>query len=227
VCGRYVTPDEAALERFWTLDRRNWNPFRGSFNVAPTSVVPIVRRAEDGAYELAAARWGLVPHWWSKAKLPSATFNARSEEVASKPMWRQSYLHRRCLMPALGWYEWQEREPEPGAAKRRAPKQPYYIYSDATPVVAFAGLMAVWRASKDDEWLVSCALLTRPTAPVLAHIHDRMPVVLPPETFAAWLSAAASVEELDKLVRGAREDFSARPVSASATVPEASVEPPN
>jgi putative SOS response-associated peptidase YedK len=219
-----VTPDEAALERFWTLDRRHWNPLAGGFNVAPTSIVPIIERAADGGYDLAAARWGLVPHWWNREKLPSATFNARSEEVASKPMWRDSYRHRRCLMPALGWYEWQAREPQPGSTPRRAPKQPFYVRSDATPVVAFAGLTAVWRAAEGDSWLVSCALLTRPAAPVLGHIHDRMPVVLPPAGFAAWLAPDTSIAELDELLRTAREDFTAQPVSPDAAVPDARVE---
>jgi putative SOS response-associated peptidase YedK len=213
MCGRYVTPDEAALERFWTLDRRHWNPFRPSFNVAPTTVVPVVRRAKDGAYELSAARWGLIPHWWTKATLPPLTFNARSEDAATKPMWRDGYQNKRCLMPALGWYEWRQGEVVPGAGKRRPVKQPYYIYCDQSPVIAFAGLMAHWRAL-DGQWVTSCALLSKDAAPAIAYIHDRMPVVLPPESFAAWLSPEQSVEELDRLVTGAREDFTGHPVSA-------------
>ena len=212
MCGRYVTPNEAALERFWTLDRRHWNPFRQSFNVAPTTVVPVVRRADDGAYELSAARWGLIPHWWTKATLPSLTFNARSEEAAVKPMWRDSYRHTRCLMPALGWYEWNERQALSGAGKSRPAKQPYYIHCDQSPVIAFAGLMANWRAP-DGQWVVSCALLSKAAAPAIAHIHDRMPVVLAPESFAAWLAPEQSVEEVGRLLASAREDFTGHPVS--------------
>jgi putative SOS response-associated peptidase YedK len=212
MCGRYVTPDEAALERFWTLDRRNWNPFRQSFNVAPTSIVPVVRRADDGACTLSAARWGLVPHWWTKATPPALTFNARCEDAAAKPMWRQSYRHTRCLMPALGWYEWNERQALPRAGRGRPAKQPYYIHCDQSPVIAFAGLMARWRAP-DGEWVVSCALLSRAAASAIAHIHDRMPVVLPPESFAGWLAPDISVEEIGRLVASAREDFTGHPVS--------------
>src|SRR5450631_4205517 len=110
MCGRYVSPDEAAIERFWEINRRsNTDPFRRRFNVAPTTTVPIIRRAEDGAHELCEARWGLIPHWWKQEKPPALTFNARSEEAAVKPTWRNSYRHLRCLMPALGWYEWNER----------------------------------------------------------------------------------------------------------------------
>jgi putative SOS response-associated peptidase YedK len=223
MCGRYVTPDEAALERFWTLDRRHWNPLASSVNVAPTDVVPIIRRARDGACELVAARWGLVPHWWNRAKLPSSTFNARSEEVADKPMWRASYRHARCLMPAFGWYEWQALEPVPG--RRRSAKQPYYICSETSPVVAFAGLMALWH-TPDGERLLSCAVLTTKAAPALVHIHERMPVVLAPHSFAAWLAADTDGEQLATIVEAAQQDFNARPVSASATIANSRAEIP-
>lgn len=212
MCGRYVTPDEAALERFWALDRRHWNPFRQSYNVAPTTVVPVIRRAEDGADELCGARWGLIPHWWTRETAPSFTFNARSEEAASKPMWREGYRHKRCLMPAQGWYEWRELEALPAASKGRAAKQPYFIHCDTDPVIAFAGLMANWRAP-DGQWIVSCALLSTAAAPAIAHIHDRMPVVLAPESLAAWLDPNQSVEDVGRIVARAREDFTAHPVS--------------
>jgi putative SOS response-associated peptidase YedK len=213
MCGRYVTPDEAALERFWNLDRRNWNPLQQRFNVAPSTTVPIVRRAEDGAYELARARWGLVPHWWTKEALPTLTFNARSEEAAVKPMWRHAYRHERCLMPALGWYEWREQErADRGAGRRRARKQPYFIYCQSSPVIAFAGLMAHWQAP-DGQALVSCALLSRAAAPSIAGIHDRMPVVLPPASFEPWLAPELNAEDVGNLIAGARDDFVGYPVS--------------
>lgn len=215
MCGRYVTPDEAALERFWTLDRRHWNPLAPSANVAPSDAVPIIRRARDGASELVAARWGLVPHWWNQATLPSRTFNARSEEVASKPMWRASYRHARCLMPAFGWYEWQALQPVPG--RRRGAKQPYYIESETSRVIAFAGLMALWH-TPDGERLLSCAVLTTRAAPALVHIHERMPVVLAPHSFAAWLASDTDGEQLATIVEAAQRDFNARPVSPGATI---------
>ncbi len=205
MCGRYVTPDEAALERYWTIDRRSGNPLRERFNVAPSSTVPILFRTEDGALELSPARWGLIPAWWKQAKLPGATINARSEEVAAKPMWRQSYRRTRCLMPARGWYEWRARtKAESGG--RRPTKQPYFILSTASPVIAFAGLMARWQAP-DGEAVLSCALLTRPAAAAIADIHDRMPVVLSPEDYEAWLAADQRPEVLTRLIARAREDF--------------------
>jgi putative SOS response-associated peptidase YedK len=211
MCGRYVTPDEAALERFWNLDRRTWNPLRARFNVAPTTAVPIIRRADDGAHELCAARWGLVPHWWSKAKPPTLTFNARSEDAAVKPMWRHAYRHERCLMPARGWYEWRQRT-SAGNGGPPTGKQPYFIHCEASPVIAFAGLMAHWRGP-DGQVVVSCALLSRAAAPSIAEIHDRMPVVLPPDAFEPWLAPELSAEDVGSLVAGARSDFLGYPVS--------------
>lgn len=78
------------------------------FNVAPTTTVPILRMSgRSREVELAAARWGFVPHWWKEAKPPKTSFNARLEEAASKPMWRDALRRSRCLIPAEGWYEWQ------------------------------------------------------------------------------------------------------------------------
>ena len=127
MCGRYVATDEASIERFWQIDRRNWHGWlTPRFNVAPSTEVPILLKAEDGAYELTGARWGLIPAWWKQDKVPALTFNARSEEAATKPTWRQSLRAKRCLMPTLGWYEWNEHEPVMSASGRKV-NQPYYI----------------------------------------------------------------------------------------------------
>jgi putative SOS response-associated peptidase YedK len=111
MCGRYVSPDEAAIEREWRVGRRNSNPFPRRFNVSPTATVPIQRMSgRSREVELAAARWGFVPLWWKEARPPRTSFNARLEAAASKPMWRDAFRRARCLVPAEGWYEWQERE---------------------------------------------------------------------------------------------------------------------
>lgn len=106
MCGRYVSPETAAIERAWHIGRSNSNPFRRRYNVLPTTLIPILRRAHDtDLLELTEARWGLIPHWWTKAKPPTSTINARSEEAAGKPLWRFPYRNARCLIPAVGWYE--------------------------------------------------------------------------------------------------------------------------
>jgi putative SOS response-associated peptidase YedK len=212
MCGRYVPPDEAAMERFWRIDSRNWRSWiKEHFNVAPTTQVPIIIRAQDGTTELISARWGLIPSWWKKDTPPSLTFNARSEEAAQKPTWRQSLRTMRCLMPARGWYEWYENEPVRSESGRKV-NQPYFLYCPNAEVIAFAGLWSVWERP-GAEPVVSCALLSKEAAPSIAAIHHRMPVVLRPEKCETWLNPATSAQEVENLIAGAREGFEGYAVS--------------
>lgn len=189
MCGRFVSPDEAAIERQWHIGRHNNDPFRRSFNVQPTSIVPVLRLdRETGELALATARWGLIPHWWKDAKPPNFTFNARLEEAASKPMWRDALCRARCLIPAEGWYEWQERV-EAVATSARRYKQPFFIHRRDGRLLCFAGVLARWSSVDTGEPVVSCTILTTAVAGALAAIHDRMPVVLPDPAHAAWLDS--------------------------------------
>ena len=188
MCGRYVSPDQAAIERVWHLGRHNSNPFIRRFNVQPTSIVPMLRLdPESGEREVMTGRWGLVPRWWKDAKPPQSCFNARLEEAAAKPMWRDAMRRARCLIPAEGWYEWQARA-RPGTAQSY--KQPYFIHRRDAALFAFAGLMSAWRSADGGELLLSCAILTTSSSEDLAQVHSRMPVVLPDEMHAAWLDPA-------------------------------------
>lgn len=212
MCGRYVPPDEAALERFWQIDRRNWEGWiKPLFNVAPTSRVPIITQTHDGTYETLGARWGLIPHWWNKEAPPSLTFNARSEGAADKPTWRSSLRSQRCLMPALGWYEWNEKE-KLRNANGRLVKQPYFFFSPNSKVIAFAGLWAT-KSNVGESDIVSCALLSKEAASSVSHLHHRMPVVLHEDDFAAWLDPSTSPEEIQGLIVRGRDDFEAYAVS--------------
>lgn len=189
MCGRFVSPDGAAIERAWHIGRHNNTPFRRSFNVSPTAIVPVLRLdRETRQLELATARWGLIPHWWKDARPPTFTFNARIEDTASKPMWRDALRRTRCLVPAEGWYEWQEREhAENPTAKSRRYKQPFFIHRRDARLFCFAALLSRWSSAATGEPVVSCAILTTSAAGRLAEIHQRMPVVLPDDTHAAWL----------------------------------------
>jgi putative SOS response-associated peptidase YedK len=174
MCGRYVSPDQAAIERAWQIHRSSGLDLPRRFNVQPTTAVPLLL-LEDDALALATARWGLIPHWWKQDRPPTHTINARLEEAAGKPMWRDPLRRARCLLPALGWYEWQ---PLAGG------KQPYYLHRADGRLLCFAGLMATWNGE------LSCALLTRAAEGPAAEVHDRMPVVLPDEMHAGWLDPA-------------------------------------
>jgi putative SOS response-associated peptidase YedK len=191
MCGRFVSPDEAAIERAWHIGRHNNDPFRRSFNVQPASIIPLLKLdLESGELELATARWGLIPHWWKDAKPPNFTFNARVEEAPSKPMWRDALRRARCLVPAEGWYEWREHERSIGAAKGKRYKQPYYIRRRDGRLLCFAGLLSRWAAPGADEPMLTCSILTTAASGPLTAIYDRMPVVLADETHAAWLAPA-------------------------------------
>ena len=205
MCGRFVSPEERALERAFDLGRRdNPNPFPRRFNVCPTDSIPFLRLPSNSdRLELATGRWGMVPHWWKEAKPPKTSFNARLEEAAQKPMWRDAWSRARCLVPAEGWYEWQAVERvDPSTGEIRPAKQPYFIRRKDGAMLCFAGLMAYWKNPKTGEALRSCAILTAPAAGPLAGIHDRAPVVLPREAYDAWLDRKLVDPDKVKAVAG-------------------------
>ena len=143
-----------------------------SWNVAPTDAVYVVAERDD-VRSLGTMQWGLVPHWAKDTK--SIQINARSETVATAPIFRDSFARKRCLIPADGFYEW-----EPGT------KIPHWIFrADGYPV-GFAGVWAS-RKGADGEWVRTCAILTAPAIGVVAPIHDRMPIALDPANWDAWL----------------------------------------
>jgi putative SOS response-associated peptidase YedK len=190
MCGRYVSPDRAAIERAWQIVRSDGNPFPRRYNVQPSTVVPILV-LEAGGLALRAARWGLVPRWWKEAKPPRFTFSARLEEAATKPMWREPVRHARCLVPAEGWYEWRSFErTDPATGEITVVKQPHYIRrSDGRPL-CFAGLMSLWTKPDAAAPQPTCAILTTDSKGPVAEVHERMPVVLPDDAQAEWLDPA-------------------------------------
>jgi putative SOS response-associated peptidase YedK len=139
------------------------------------------------ARELRVMRWGLVPFWAKDVRIGSRMINARAETVAEKPAFRRAFAKRRCLLPADGYYEWQQ---QPGAAK-----QPIYISrSDGRPL-AFAGLYELWRdpaVAREDEdaWLWTATIITTSAPDELGMIHDRMPMIIDPGRWADWLDPA-------------------------------------
>ena len=212
MCGRFVVPDVAAVERAWQIDHQDWRQADTPlFNVAPTACVPILRQLSDGLRALDGARWGLVPAWWKKDAAPTHTFNARSEEAAQKPMWRHAMRHARCLLPARGWYEWSAREQARGAAGKMV-KQPWFIHAADSPLLAFAGLWSVWERSKAGP-LLSCTILTRAATGNIASIHDRMPVVLEIDQQSDWLNPTSTADRVQELMTHPRTRFDARRVS--------------
>jgi putative SOS response-associated peptidase YedK len=158
------------------------------YNVAPTDIVDVIRLGKHGR-ELVPMRWGLVPGWWKKTvKEMPATFNARAESVAEKPMFRNAFRERRCIIPASGFYEW---------TGGKGAKQPHlFTASDGSPVIAFAGLWDRWRDPTTKEEILSCTIIVSGASAWMEPYHDRMPVLLEEKDFDGWLDGSLGPEML-------------------------------
>lgn len=215
MCGRYVSPDTASIERAWHIGRTNSNPFHQRYNVLPTTQIPILRHnLKSGDIELIEARWGYIPGWWKQPKPPGSCFNARSEEAASKPMWKNAWRQWRCLIPAAAWYEWEAAErTDPVSGEIKAYKQPHLIYRADKRLVCFGGLVS-YRTLPDGIGALTCAIITRDAAPSVREVHDRMPVILQESLFAKWLDPnLVSAAEVQAMVDEAQSDFVHHPVT--------------
>jgi putative SOS response-associated peptidase YedK len=181
MCGRYATTRSSAdLSALFDADDETHDGLAADYNVAPTDPVPIVRVSRSaGARVLTRVRWGLVPAYAKDTRGGARMINARVETVTKSGAFAPSFAKRRCLVPADGWYEWQRRGPKD--------KQPYFMTDPAGDVLAFAGLWAVW--GRGDDRVLSCCVLTAAALGDLALIHDRMPLVLPRDSWDAWLTA--------------------------------------
>ena len=175
MCGRYAvtTAPEAMRALFRYLEQPNFPP---RYNVAPTQPVAIVRMVE-GKREFALVRWGLIPAWVKDPRGFSLLINARGESVLDKPAFRNAMKRRRCLFPADGFYEW-KREGDR--------KHPYFVRLKSGQPMAFAGLWETWSGPNGEE-LETAAIVTTAASRSIAHIHDRMPVIVAPEAFDFWL----------------------------------------
>jgi putative SOS response-associated peptidase YedK len=189
MCGRFAVgdPDPEAWAAWLGAPLPEERP-APSWNVAPTQPAMILARRRDGTPRIGVARWGLVPHWWRKplSEMKAATFNARSEEAHEKPMFRTAWERRRCLVPALGYYEWRT---EAGV------KQPFFVTLETNaPGIAFAGLWS--RAEIEGGTVVSFTILTCPAGAATRDIHPRQPVILPESDWDRWLTPGAEAHDL-------------------------------
>jgi putative SOS response-associated peptidase YedK len=225
MCGRFVSArkrlellEEFAVERDRVADDRN-----PDYNVTPTKrIYAVMERAErageagkaagedrkadvkplneDGAgprRELMLLRWGLVPSWAKDDKVGARMINARVETVAVKPAFRGAFARRRCIIPADGYYEWQAAK---DPADKKA-KQPFYIYRSDGGILSFAGIYELWRdgsvpSDHEDAWLWTASIITTEATDEIGEIHDRTPMVIPPQSWGDWLDPANNDKEL-------------------------------
>ncbi|WP_017612182.1 SOS response-associated peptidase [Nocardiopsis salina] len=253
MCGRYAQSRNVHQlqlafglpEQGEQTDPRSWPPLEeigADYNISPGSAVhavlgPPPQGAQDGASgprSLHTMRWGLVPSWAKDRNIGYKMINARAETIAEKPAFRAAFRHRRCLLPADAYYEWQligrdgraeastspVTDSEHKKRKARSAKKPYAVRYQQDRPLALAGIFERWRdpeAADDDPaaWLWTVAVVTTAAVPGLDFIHERMPVVLPEEDWAAWLDPGTGPAELAHVMGDTPVDrFSVDQVSA-------------
>ncbi len=185
MCGRYVLAQIDALAQRFSVggDLPSIEP---RYNVAPTQMMPVVVR--NSPNRLVMMRWGLVPAWAKEAKPEQALINARAETLAQKPTFRKLLASRRCLVPASGFYEWQQ---------TGTGKVPHYISLKGEQLFAFAGLYDRWTDARGTE-MFSYSIITTAPNELMAPIHNRMPAILPPDEEERWLNP--DEKETDRLL---------------------------
>ncbi|MGP3536570.1 SOS response-associated peptidase [Microbacterium sp. RD1] len=187
MCGRFVVANVGSeLVGVLRVDVEAEDLPAPSYNIAPTDSAAIVldsAKTDPPTRRLEVARWGLVPGWAKDPKIGARAFNARSEEVEDKPMFRRALEKRRAVIPATGYYEWKATDDG---------KVPHFIHPAGGEPMFFAGLYEWWKnpAVPDDDparWMLSFTILTRDSIGRLGSIHDRMPLFMDPDHADAWL----------------------------------------
>ena len=188
MCGRFtLAADPRKLAR--AFDIPDVPELEPRYNVAPSQVVAVVGMKPDGRRRgLARLRWGLVPHWAQSPNAGPRPSNLRAESVAYK--FGSLLRGRRCLIPADGFYEWVTE------GKRKLPKR--FTLLSGEPF-GFAGVWDVW--GEGPEKIVTCAVITTEANELVRPVHDRMPVIVPPERYAEWLDPGTPVDRLTALLR--------------------------
>jgi putative SOS response-associated peptidase YedK len=207
MCGRFARRStREVLAEWFGVDLEDAPPFAPSYNVAPQSVQPVVRPGRDsGMPEFALLRWGLVPFWAKDAKIGHSTINARAEDVAAKPAFREALRKRRCLVPADAFYEWQRNHSKS--------KKPFVFALRSGEPFAFAALWENWQPKEGDA-LETFTILTTDANEVLEPIHKRMPVILERKNYERWMEPVSAERFPVDLMRPfPAEQMTAWPVS--------------
>lgn len=187
MCGRYtLTASPDVIAELFDLEEPLL--FKPRYNIAPTQSVAVIRLdPEARRRETPLLRWGLIPSWAKDPRIGNQMINAKAETVATKPSFRSAFRKRRCLIPADGFYEWQQQGKQ---------KQPMLIRLRDRRPFAFAGLWERWEP-KEGEPVESCTIITTEPNTLMQPIHNRMPVILAPQDYEKWLDLA--VEQIDPL----------------------------
>ncbi len=213
MCGRFglTRPERLDLERFGIHELPALVP---RFNIAPSTDILAIRE-RDGVRRADLLRWGLVPAWAKDPEIGSRMANARADTAFEKPTFRNAMKSRRCLIPADVFYEWQV---VPGASRKR----PHAILRPDRDIFALGGLWEYWKpkGGEESEAIVSCAILTTDANTLMQPIHHRMPVIIAPESYAAWLDPHTPAPALRDLMQPSPSEWlEAYPVSLKVNNP--------
>ncbi|MGV8892288.1 MAG: SOS response-associated peptidase [Burkholderiaceae bacterium] len=176
MCGRFAVSQPRFTRIEHTLGT-TFAPVVPRYNIAPTQPISVIRQVED-AYLMSDMKWGLVPAWSKTPSTTYSTFNARLETAAEKPVFRSAFKHRRCLIPASGFYEWHTEDKH---------KQPYYFTLASGAEMALAGLWEEWHGA-DGTILQTCAILVGAANALVEKVHDRMATIVPEQHYQDWLN---------------------------------------
>jgi putative SOS response-associated peptidase YedK len=193
MCGRYrLSRRKQLVEEYFDCvsHEPDWSP---RYNIAPTQPIPVIRQnPKEPVRELSSMRWGLIPSWSKDPSAAAKMINARSETASTKPAFRDALKSRRCLIPADGFYE---------CARTGKTKQPYCFEIGEGEMFAFAGLWDRWK-DPSGNWIKTCSILTTTPNAVTSAVHDRMPVILDPDSYDLWLDPCMTkVEAVSDLLR--------------------------
>jgi putative SOS response-associated peptidase YedK len=195
MCGRFaiIQTPEVLKEAFGYGDTPNFPP---RYNIAPTQPVPVVHMLE-GQRRFTLMRWGFIPGWVKDIKQYPLVINIRSETAREKASFRAAFTRRRALLPADGFYEWQRIDKT---------SRPFLLRRPNRAVFAFAALWETWSSSDGSE-IDTVALLNTTANGVISAIHDRSPVILPPECYDAWLDPHTPPDDAYRMLRPPADDF--------------------
>lgn len=187
MCGRYTFLETKDLkERFQLLNEME--ELSPRYNAAPGQILPVIIR--EGVNQADMMRWGLVPHWAKDPKIGNRMINARAETLLEKPTWKESFLYKRCLIPANGFFEWQHQNGN----------TPYYLKPKEAGLFSFAGLTSLWLDAESHP-LKTFAIITTQANELVGTLHDRMPVILKREDESTWLNHTSTLDELHALLQ--------------------------
>lgn len=191
MCGRYsLAKTKSQIALSYDISETDSPDLDLRYNIAPTQLAPIVLQS-NGIPHLQLAHWGLIPSWSIEFKMKFATINARQEEILQKPLYKKSFLNRRCVVPIDGYYEWIQESKK---------KQPLYFHSDFS-IVSLAGIYDLWEDSQQTITKFSFSILTTASENVPAQFHDRQPLFLNENSQKIWLDPSTEVGHLERVTK--------------------------